>query len=325
MVMTKYNGLLVVASLLAIMTVAGGCGGDESKNVSAPSGYTEVKFNSGRDAQAPRSLMPGVDEFSLVERLWSVMNGGIYIYVQGPDFSSVFFMQSEESALSVIIPNGTYSVFAIGYSGGNMGAPVKCGYGNNRSAITLDGHSQTISVVLNQPHCIAEGNAFSDPAFTINNADAFKRIVGVSCKNTVDIASASITSCQSTNAGNIASMRIALFPTVIITGQPLNIAPGVPVLASGCMNVSSGVSVVGPPVPVGPNNMGSMFFTKIDAFSNADCPGESFLRSYTFSKSLLGTFQPEIKLNNGTVISTDGVVRTKLTAPSTTNVFLRDP
>lgn len=132
----KYSLFLALPALAML----GGCGKLADKFGRLDEGYTRVYFEGDRSPHA-------------------ALSGGMMIYFASPAANGggkAFGFPTAEAVndKSVIVPNGSYHVYALGIEGGApLSGQAKCGYGNGGAPVNLSGGATTIFITINTASC----------------------------------------------------------------------------------------------------------------------------------------------------------------------------
>jgi hypothetical protein len=120
-----------------------GCGKFLSNFDRLPNESTTVSFKSDHPAfEAATSQLGGV-MFYLI----NTAAGGIGMIGSFPTEDAM-------NAATLVIPNGVYKLYALGYAGSSPGGgQVRCGFGNSGANITLNGGNASIPIDISQPNC----------------------------------------------------------------------------------------------------------------------------------------------------------------------------
>lgn len=91
--------------------------------------------------------------------LAATLTGGLMVYflkTHNPDDGYAYGFQSEDSAHTkqVLLPNGSYKVYAFGFTGANIGeGQSRCGFGDGGAVINLSGVSRTVTISMDTSNC----------------------------------------------------------------------------------------------------------------------------------------------------------------------------
>lgn len=130
-------------SFLLLVFAATGCGKFADKFSRINGDVTRVHFDNRNGDIQPLGTL----------------NGGLMIYfMDANDLHSgrAFGFSSEDAVLakSVLIPNGTYKVYALGWDGANkIEGQSRCGFGDAGQTITLSGAAKTVSIGMSATNC----------------------------------------------------------------------------------------------------------------------------------------------------------------------------
>ncbi len=161
------------AKLYLLLAVALGC-----------SGCGELRKRFGRLEKDGHSLL----KFSSHQDgpHFQTLSGGVMVYVVGSNFRQTYKFADETAAAAgaaVSVPNGTYNVYVVGYTGANMSDVLRCG----KTSVTLTGSAATVSLSMAIPNCDADefvpNSTFADASY------GAKVLNFVSCHSSVSDAS----------------------------------------------------------------------------------------------------------------------------------------
>jgi hypothetical protein len=244
-----------ILGILVLMPALMGCGKFADKFSRINGDVTRVHFDNSRNDQVEGQTL----------------SGGLMIYFIDQNDTNkgrAFGFNSESAVLgkSVLIPNGSYRVYAYGFAGANMlEGQVKCGRGDGGQLITLGGSAKTVTIDLSASACgfgtnneFGTANASDDPSF--NNFDTMKVVL---CSGPANVCTTTTDGTWYVKAEILAGARSA----------PGNFTEtALDTLSSGC-NTSTGSNylVTNFRVPVG----GSVFSPpiRVRIFPDNTCSG----------------------------------------------------
>jgi hypothetical protein len=286
-------------------------------------GYTTVRFNAP-DASA-MNLSDRLTNFADISA--ATMGGGILVYVISVDSKTLvtnFPLADEFDTREYVLPNGTYRVFAFGFTTTELGynGVVKCGLGNLGSDVSLTGNTQTISINLSNTNCSNDrfssggGSSYYD---SFNNQPYKLKVFTCNSQGV-----GTNLDCQNqTSPGAISYFKIEI-PIFIVDDGGFRL---IGAASSRCYTGNTqGVSTE-LPLPVG--NFGQSDYglpVAIRGFTASDCKS-GFVGSYRFYQGIANVSQvktvdsndtPTVSLPVGTLSA-----RIKL-YEGAVNLFLRD-
>jgi len=254
-------------ALLSLVLV--GCGGGQG-------GFTQVTIG-GSNSSSVAGLYSN-DAVRMKSSTTPIMNGGIMIYFLSTNGTSAFsgiYLADETGSTTVSLPNGTYSVYTLGYTQAGLTGVLKCGRGNNGDPVALLGTDITIAVSLSNQACLP---AFATTGPFIRSDFAYNLqplpLKFYNCLSVPTSLTGSIlpSTCVQSSPGRAQSLRITL-----PVGDYL-IDPTVESPMTACVSMSSGssagTSVAGTQVLLPIHGDAVPFFPmplKISAFDVANC------------------------------------------------------
>lgn len=177
-----------LAILIVLVSLAhGACAKlvDSFRGVEKKDGYTRVKFG-GHEAGRGLNAM-------------AVLNGGVMIYAlnQFDQKAIARFVPTDDNALVLTLPNGSWSFIAVGWTTAGFTGTEHCGLGADAAggapgqAVNLDGQDKTVILTMAQANCTASNGGiplFADAEFMTGSS--FLPIHTVFCGADEDVTGA---------------------------------------------------------------------------------------------------------------------------------------
>ncbi len=206
--------------------------------------------------------------------------GHMMIYLVRTDgtYSRSLHLIDEQQSRSVVVPNGAYRIYAVGWQGSNpLSGTSSCATANGGAPLLLTGNAITVALNLTTLNCgYATTTAFADAAHATSDMRMQELYF---CTNSSP-ASGGCTSASSYSGG----VRMILYEYER-HGFQWNIDRGNSI-ASSCYAAASGTIVApGPRIP-----SGHMLAAGLEAHSDASC--NTLVRTYQFYEGFRspGTF-----------------------------------
>jgi photosystem II stability/assembly factor-like uncharacterized protein len=148
-------------------------------------------------------------KFTVPKGLTSTLDGHLMVYAIREDggYKQAEYAQNEDTAeweASMLLPNGAYRFYAVGFSSAEMQGITKCGESNNGNLTYLGGGLNFVSLDLNKDECAS--SAFSTADY-VNSTSGVEIFSIASCATSVSLGALNYLSNCGAHLGNIHRLR----------------------------------------------------------------------------------------------------------------------
>lgn len=151
------NNLKIILLISPLIFLATGCG------------KLSEKFGRIREGESRVTFALAGDEKNFSS--FNTLQGRALVYlvgVNGTNFTTNLELDNETSDYTVVVPNGQYKVYAVGWAGPNsVEGQSYCGFGSSGNVISLQGGATTVPIGMTVGNCdFTNSSIFADAGLT---------------------------------------------------------------------------------------------------------------------------------------------------------------